>query len=286
MSAKIIALVAVACAAGAAAFLMKDGSTGDDRQAARLDAQDSRIEQLNAKLDALAASMERVRAELAAPRVERVEASKPPAPKDDENSTAGAAPVAIAKEKGAKLDLDATLRKLRDPATTHEDEQELWQQIAAAGEVQEAIDALEEMAENDPANADLQVDLGYAYIQKLFTENNPMAKGTLAMQADGCYDRALQLDPEHWEARFSKAISYSFWPAITGKQAEAVKQFETLIGQQEKSNARKPEYASTYTLLGNLYKAQGKADLAKQTYEKGLVLFPDDGDLKAAMGGM
>ena len=103
------------------------------------------------------------------------------------------------------------------------------------------------------------------------------------MTADKAFDTALDLDPEHWDARFTKAVSLSFWPPITGKQPEAVSNFQTLIAQQEKSGVTQPHYAQSYLLLGNLYLQQGKTDLAMQTYQQGLGLFPDHGDLKSQL---
>ena len=73
------------------------------------------------------------------------------------------------------------------------------------------------------------------------------------------------------------------WPAFTGGQRLAIDNFNTLIEQQERGMP-KPGYASTYVLLGNVYSQQGKNDKAKEVWERGAKLFPNDKDLKSVIG--
>jgi tetratricopeptide (TPR) repeat protein len=104
------------------------------------------------------------------------------------------------------------------------------------------------------------------------------------MKADGAFDQALELDPRHWDARFSKAISLAFWPPIFGKQAGAVKNFETLMLQQEEAGgASQPQYAQTYQFLGNLYMQQGNSQKAREIWSRGLRFFPNDATLKESL---
>ena len=99
---------------------------------------------------------------------------------------------------------------------------------------------------------------------------------------DAAYDKALELDSSHWRARFNKAVSYSFWPPITGKPAEAVEHFSTLMTQQEADpSPRHTGYVQTYLMLGNMYSQQGKATEAKEVWQRGLRFHPDNDELKA-----
>ena len=102
------------------------------------------------------------------------------------------------------------------------------------------------------------------------------------MRAEKQWGDVLEQEPEHWEARYSRAIGQTFWPAFMGKQAEAIKNFETLIEQQERRTAQ-PGYASTYLLLGNVYSQQGKTEKAKEVWKRGLKQFPNNGDLKSKL---
>ena len=156
---------------------------------------------------------------------------------------------------------------------------EIWAKAREAGLTDELIALFEQRAEDNPNDADAQADLGLAYIAKI--QYAPDAeKGQLGMQADKAFDRALEVDPNHWDARFTKAISYSFWPAFTGKPAQAVTQFEILVERQA-NLPRKPEHAQTYLMLGNLYQQQGRMEEAQQAWANGTALFPENEELAA-----
>ncbi|MHC4838807.1 MAG: hypothetical protein ACYTF3_11570 [Planctomycetota bacterium] len=103
------------------------------------------------------------------------------------------------------------------------------------------------------------------------------------MKSDGAYDKALAIDPQNWDARFSKAVSYSFWPPVFGKQAEAIGHFETLIEQQG-SRPKEDRFVQTYQFLGNLYAQTGKQAEAEAAWRAGLEQFPDNSGLKQSLG--
>jgi len=251
-------------------------------QLERLARLDTTFETMADRFDAIESRLGRLED---GPRLER---DAVPATPQDEDATAPAREPVAKEADGAagSRELDDLLLKLLDPQTGHANSEELWKEITEKGLLDSAIAKLKERAEMDPNNPDLQVDLAAGYLRKLFSSKNPLEQGGWAMKMDVCYDQALGVDPKHWDARFSKAISYSFWPAITGKPQESVKQFEILRDQQEALGDRKPQYAETYVMLGNLYKQQGKTDLAKQTYEKGLSFFPEHGTLKTQIDSL
>lgn len=160
-----------------------------------------------------------------------------------------------------------------------------WAAIVAAGMLDEAIEGMEALVELDPSNPDLRARLGDAYIQMLLSMPEGPTRGMWALKADGAFDDALELDPNHWDARFNKSISLAFWPPIFGKQASAVKNFEVLVAQQEAGGGSgKPEYAQTYQFLGNLYMQQGKLEQARKIWSRGLTYFPDNSGLIESLG--
>ena len=170
------------------------------------------------------------------------------------------------------------LRRLDDPNLDTGDLQQLWIDLRAAGLADEALALLEERAEAAPNDVDAQLELGMAYIFQLDEIGAGPQAGMVASQADAAFDRALELDDQHWGARFMKATSLSHWPPFLGKQAEAITNFEILIDQQNAGPAR-PEHADTYLYLGNLYKEAGRFDEAKATWQTGATLFPEHADL-------
>src|SRR5262249_12430578 len=111
----------------------------------------------------------------------------------------------------------------------------------------------------------------------------PMASAW-SEKAQQAFDRALELDDHHWNARFSKALALSNAPAFLGRQGEAMHQFEILMEQQEHA-ALAPEQVATYRFLGNLYAQNGEQEKALATWRRGLQRFPDDADLLAKIGG-
>ena len=159
---------------------------------------------------------------------------------------------------------------------------ELWEELRERGLIDEAIALLEQQAELWPNDPDARVDLAAAYIAKIQDVPQGPQSGMWAMKADGAYDAALELDEEHWNARFGKATALSFWPPLFGKQGEAIQNFEVLIAQQQKQPAA-DHHAMTYVFLGNLYQQSGEGDKALELWKKGAGLFPSNAELAAKL---
>ena len=192
------------------------------------------------------------------------------------------APVATTEEVQPAAAASDTARsyfdKLLAEGLSRADKEALWKEAADAGHLDELVALFEQRAQADPGSADAQLDLGKAYLQKVFKAGAGPEAGKWAIKADKSFDAALAADDHHWEARFSKAVSLSFWPPVFGKQTEAIKQFEILIDQQ-RSEPPIPAYAQTWLLLGNMYQQLGRADQALTTWQSGLALFPDNQQL-------
>lgn len=184
------------------------------------------------------------------------------------------APAAAVAPK--KLDPKAAYERVRD--LPWDEQQAVWKEIAAGGDLEAVVAMFEARAKADPNDPEAQVELGHAYLQKVFHAGGGPEAGVWAMKADAAYDTALKLDDRSWEARFSKAMSLSHWPAVFGKQTEAIKHFEILVGQQQ-SLKQRPEFAQTHFLLGNMYQQIGDRDRALAAWQQGLSLFPEDTEL-------
>jgi tetratricopeptide (TPR) repeat protein len=160
----------------------------------------------------------------------------------------------------------------------------LWQELRDGDRIDAVVAAIAHLAELEPTNPDLQSELGQAYLQKLFDVGmGPMA-AAWGEKADQAFDRALELDEGHWEARFHKAISLSNWPTFLGKSGEAIRNFEILAEQQERATPR-PEHAQTYYFLGNMYDQNGEKEQALATWKRGLARFPESGELRQKVEG-
>ncbi|MCA8971834.1 MAG: hypothetical protein KDC95_18755 [Planctomycetes bacterium] len=157
---------------------------------------------------------------------------------------------------------------------------EAWKD--APPEMRKALLAkFEQYAKERPNDVEAQYAYGQAISQRCM-DAPVVEQARLGPLAIEMFDKALAIDSEHWASRFSKAMSLSFWPAVLGKQPEAIKNFEILIDQQERKTP-KPEFEQSYVMLGNLKAQQGKLDEARDIWKRGLQLFPNSAALKAAM---
>jgi len=301
---RLLPVILVLALAGLGFFLLNDpneGSKNNDELTTQLAAIQAQLSSMEDKIAERDTTIESMQAAIAANRGNGMQRQP------DTSNLAGLIDSAVAKalaERGG-LGADAlasnledanaeairaaivpdAMRRLIDPLLGDEEREEIWAKIREEGLVKEAIAALEAEVEGNPDNADLLTELGYAYIQPIFSgEATGPEAGTWSMKSDQTYDRALAIDPEHWDARFSKAVSYSFWPPVFGKQAEAITHFETLIEQQG-NRPREDRFVQTYQFLGNLYAQTGKQAEANAIWQKGLAEFPDDAQLKKSLGG-
>ncbi len=291
LPALFLAAVVALLAGGGAALLVRGeaavqaaapAASDVARLAAAVDALAAQQRDLRAAMDALALQVGTSQAAVSAFDVDAAVArwleTRAPAP------VAASTPAALAAEAPADaLDLDDTFEQLLDPDLAWEDREALWKKVRAAGLTDELVALVEAFAAARPNDPDAQVLLGASYLEKIYEVGNGPEAGEWATKADKSFDAALALNDQHWDARFTKAVSLSFWPPMFGKQAEAINHFGTLIAQQE-AGPQKPSYAQTYLWLGNLYLQQGKSDLAKQTYGNGLKYFPQDEDLLKQLG--
>jgi tetratricopeptide (TPR) repeat protein len=182
-------------------------------------------------------------------------------------------PAAAARAQDQRI-ADA-IEKLLDPTLSSREQSALWTEYAKAGLVDALVAEFEKRAELDPTDPDRKVELGNAYLQKLFTGGivGPEA-GVWATKADKAFDAALAIDETHWEARFTKAIALSNWPPFLGRQPEAIRQFEMLIEQQSQM-PKQPLFPETHLILGNMYLQIGEKEKAIAAWQAGAALYPE-----------
>ncbi len=281
----LIASVAGAAAGMLSASLWPKGSLESPVVAASDDGRVAKLEQQNADLQRAIAELRDGQALLKGSAERTAVRAEPAATQGAGEQAATIEPQSATANAGAetKLTLESALAQLVDPDAGYADKIKVWEQVAKAGLLDQVVKAMEDRAEREPNNPNLRVDLGNAYLQELFA-GNLMKRGYWGTKADEAFDAALKLDPQHWEARFTKAVSLSNWPAFTGKQGLAISEFETLISQQN-AGPKKPEHSKTYLYLGNMYQASGSMAKAVEAWQKGADLFPEDAALKQQLAG-
>jgi hypothetical protein len=171
---------------------------------------------------------------------------------------------------------------LVSPHATFEQKQAVWKRLKETGKLDLAIGELEQRLASNPQVPELSATLGQAYMKKCAQIQDVREQALLAMKADQTLEAALNLDPSNWEARFTKTVGMSYWPAELNKGEEVIKEFSKLIEQQE-SQAPQPHFARSYTWLGEQYRKAGYPDYAAQVWQRGAALFPSDAELRAKL---
>lgn len=178
----------------------------------------------------------------------------------------------------AARDTNAVYAELR--GTDFWQNSKAWRLAFEEGRMDEVIAMFEAAAASAPNDPQAHMALANAYLSYLQMDQS---KYPLSQKADAEFDKVLALDDKHWQARFSKAVSYTFWPDFLGKKPEAMRHFETLIQQQESLPVEK-EHAQTYLFLGNLLEQRGKSEEARAIWQKGARRHPDSEELKQKLG--
>lgn len=160
------------------------------------------------------------------------------------------------------------------------DNRDAWKKAFAAGRMDEVVKKFEELAAASPKDTKTQMDLANAYMAYLQMDNS---KYEYSMKADQVFDKVLALDDKHWEARFTKAVSYTFYPDFLGKKKDAIAHFDTLVKQQEQMPVEASQ-AQTYLYLGNLLEARDPAK-AREMWAKGAARHPDNQELAKKLSG-
>lgn len=175
-------------------------------------------------------------------------------------------------------DLVATFQMLTEGDLDETEWTALWQELKQEGLADEMVAMFEQLVDERPNDADAHVGLAGAYLALTMLAGATPEAGHWGMQADRMLDQALEIDDQHWDARFTKAMSLSFWPDAFGKKAEAIQHFE-ILAQQQESLAVEDNFVTTYQMLGNMYLETGEKQKAIETWQKGLAMFPEDEDL-------
>jgi len=177
------------------------------------------------------------------------------------------------------------LGRLERETVTEEQISSLWNTLLGSGLEKEAVAAFRAYVKAHPDDADAHYGLGVALSAQLMSGASQTEMATLSGQADLAYSKALELDDHHFAARLSKAISYTFYPAIAGKGPETIRHFQILVDRHG-GDSEKEMMEEAYFNLGNEYRKMGNIDKAKEVFKEGLRVFPDSERMTGQMEAM
>ncbi|MEZ5963047.1 MAG: hypothetical protein R3F56_04285 [Planctomycetota bacterium] len=186
----------------------------------------------------------------------------------------------------AEADASKPIETAFDPAATlealwkldWETQSQRWS--ALSKEQRDAlVTHLEDLAKANPSDANTQVRLGEAYVQKILAPGTGfMEMAKYGQAADRQFTKALELDDHHWDARFNKAMGLAHQPAVLGGRPKAIEHLEILMAQQEQLSPE-TRHSGVYLILGNLWAEQGNQEKAREIWERGSRRHPSARDL-------
>jgi tetratricopeptide (TPR) repeat protein len=153
---------------------------------------------------------------------------------------------------------------------------EYRQAIIRHKEFDRAIEFFEKLLVNHPSSANLHLNYGFAYVDKIPVAGS-ITQVILANTALGEFAKAVDLQPS-WLAYYTRGESYLFWPRIFRKAPLGVADLEKALSLQK--GPAKPYYVRTYVALGDGYCKMELLDKARVTWQEGLRQFPDNAQLK------
>src|SRR5271157_1542151 len=170
-------------------------------------------------------------ATLAAPKSKTREVAQHESP--TETAVSNQASSAPAPGSVEAIAFTSAIDTLVSPHSTYAEKQAAWKQLQDSSRLADAAAELEQLMANDPKNALYPAALGQAYLKLCATTTDVRQQAIWAMTADADFETALNLDPSNWDARYTKAVGMSYWPASLNKGDEVIQQFNMLIQQQE-----------------------------------------------------
>jgi vitamin B12 transporter len=136
----------------------------------------------------------------------------------------------------------------------------------------------------DPRDVEALVGAARAMSQCLVPSADLLGQGELSAAALELLDQAIDLQPDHWLARFVLAsISYRS-PSFLGRGKRAAREFQELLRIQG-DRTDNPMFARVFELAGRQLTRDGLPDSARVLWIRGARLFPADSALKV-LGGM
>jgi tetratricopeptide (TPR) repeat protein len=269
------AAIAAVTAAAVSMLLRPEAPAVPDRAASAQD-----LAQLRTELETRLAAALAAGAHAATPHGERV--APPPthpqaaAPNDarDTKSPHRATEASSAAAPPVAADLRAMFEELRGVAPWQD--LDAWRRVQQAGKLDALLGVFRDQVAANPRDAKARMELANACLAAVHLEPS---KFELSKEADQCYDAVLEVDANHWSARYHKAVSYTFWPDFMGKKADAIHHLDLLVKQQALLPVE-PHHAQTYLVLGNLLEQRGEHDRALATWREGQGRHPDDEALR------
>lgn len=144
-------------------------------------------------------------------------------------------------------------------------------------EFDRAIAFLQEQASAHPKSANILLNFGFAYVDKIPAAGS-ITQVILANTALTHFTKSIEIRPT-WIGYYTRGNSYLYWPKVFNRTANAAADLESGLKIQQ-SEPKRSYHVRVYVSLGDAYWKMDDLAKARQIWTEGLRLFPDSEPLK------
>jgi len=144
---------------------------------------------------------------------------------------------------------------------------EYRQAVIAEKAYDRSIAFFESLAAAHPDSADVRLNWGYAYVDKI-PAAGAITQVILANTALTHFTEAIERDPT-WLALYTRGNSYVYWPAIFKRAKLGVADLERAVEISEQHEPRR-YYAHAYAALGDGWWRLGDLAKAREVWQRGV----------------
>lgn len=217
----------------------------------------------------------------------RTNAQSPLAPPTEQahtKSSASRPPAAAAHPKSDVLadtpaDFGAQIRSVLKGEVSPDEQLAFWQAVKSGDKLDRLIAELQQTTSNATGDVDSRLNLGLAYVAKIWSVPDGPEKAIWAGKAEGVWKEVLAVEPQNWEAQRNIAVSYSRYPDFLNKTSDAITEYEHTIAIQEAAPQPRKEFANSYLEMARLQMKTGDPGSALSTLERGAAAHPDDASI-------
>lgn len=178
--------------------------------------------------------------------------------------------------------LEGMLANSLDPSAGIEGLERFWDLAKNTDIIDARMAELEGLVEGNPSDTEARMQLADYYLAKLFTVPSGPEQGLWGGKAEQQWKQVLELDPEHWDAQFTLANNYSYYPDFLNKTGDAISGLERAREIQQLLPPTE-QHTQTYLSLARMYLRKGKSDEAREALEGGLDYHPGNAALLEAL---
>jgi tetratricopeptide (TPR) repeat protein len=147
--------------------------------------------------------------------------------------------------------------------------------VIAAGAYDRALAFYARLTSDYPRSAHAWLNHGYVYVDKIPAAGS-ITQVILANEALGHFDRAIELAPESWIARYTRGNAYLYWPKVFGRGPLAVADLERAVELARAAPRLLRVHARSWVALGDAYWRTDRRERAREIWREASTLFPGE----------